>query len=152
MFEETCCQSLHQSQEHGKANTQLISKTSKGVHFLPKITRTCPSVYASLPLSLSAAPPSFSPLCLHSIPSASHHSVKLFLHSKFWNKLCHHSSLLFWSVPGVKALGIFSVSPVQEQCGPPMPGALESSFTHKAHTQTHKISFLRGDGALPSTG
>lgn len=45
--------SLHQSQEHGKANTELISKTSKGGRFLPKITRTCPSVSASLPLSLS---------------------------------------------------------------------------------------------------
>lgn len=39
---------LHHAQEHGKANTELISKTSKGGHFLPKTTRTCPSVSVSL--------------------------------------------------------------------------------------------------------
>lgn len=79
MFERMCCQSLYPSQEHGKANTELISKTSKGGRFLPKITRTCPSVSASLPLSLSLLLPVFpSP----SIPSSSLHSVKLFLHSK----------------------------------------------------------------------
>lgn len=40
------------SQEHGKANTESISKSSKGGCFLPKIACTCPSI--------SPAPPSIS--------------------------------------------------------------------------------------------
>lgn len=69
MLEGMCCQSFYQSQEHGKANTELISKTSKAGRFLPKIARTCPSV--SLPhfLALPAAPPSILPLVGYSNPT-----------------------------------------------------------------------------------
>lgn len=110
----------HHSQEHGKANTQLISKTSKGAHFLPKITRTCPSVSASLPLS-----PLFSLPLLHPIspspPSPLHPFIvspqceTFSLYFKIWTEPRHHSPRLFLVSARCKSSGIDSVGPVQER-------------------------------------
>lgn len=134
-----CAASLrHQSQEHGKANTELISKTSKGGP-LPAKNHSHLSfclLPLSLPLSLflSAAPPSLSPLRLPSIPSSSltpslrcenffsSLKKKKERKKKNWNQLRHRSSLLFWPVPGVKAPGIVSVVLFRNSAGPPCQG------------------------------
>ena len=152
-----CAASLHhQSQEHGKANTELISKTSKGgplpaknhshLSFCLLPPSLPPSFYLLL---LPVFPLSVSPLSLHplSLPLC---GVKTFFFTqkkkKNWNQLCHCSSLLFWPVPGVKAPGIVSVGPVQEQCGAAMPGHWSHPSHIKCahtHTYTHYKLFKR---------
>lgn len=113
MFEGMCCQSFHQSQEHGKANTELISKTSKEGRFLPKkCSHLSFCLSASLPRSPSCPTQDFFPLIGHSNPFP-------FILANFsfslWDGRSYGAArlpLLFWLLPGVKALGIITIGPV----------------------------------------
>ena len=144
----------------GRQTQSWSQRLLKGGRFLPKITRTCPSVSflpPSLPLSICCSSQSFpSPSPLYPfILSRSLSAVwKLFSSlkkkKKNWNQLCHRSSLLFWPVPGVKAPGIVSVGPVQEQCGAAMPGHWSHPSHIKCahtHTYTHYKLFKRAWGS-----
>lgn len=133
MLEGMCCQSHHRSQEHGKANTELISETSKGGRFLPKITRTCPSV-----------PASFSSLCCSSHLSISVHPFFLsfyttvwnfFLGSNIWNR--RRPPLLPSAVASANCKSSWHRLSGSRSVRGSHARALESSDTHKAHTHTH---------------
>lgn len=132
MFDGMSCQSTHQSQEHGKVNTELISKTSKERRFLPKITRTCPSVSAPLPIALSSRLHPAS-LRLHSIPSSSIH--KLFLHAELEGATPSLLPSVLASARCKKLLASSQLGPFRNSAGAPTARAPESSFKHKAHTQ-----------------
>lgn len=137
MFEGVCCQPLRQSQEHGKANTELISKTSKK----REGGASCQKSLAPVLLSLVSLPLSrpLSPLLLPLYPFIH----KLFFPLKIGTSYATQTAppLPFWPVPGVKAPGIVSVSPVREQCGAAMPGhQSHPSHIKRAHTQ-NKLFF-----------
>lgn len=128
---------LRRSREHGKANTEWVSKTSKGGRFLPK--QPAAPVLLSLPPFLSpprclpcAAPP---PTCLSSpsIPSSSLQTGKVSPSAAATPLLPPVSA-----VPGVKTPGILPVGPAQEQ-----RRAAEPPFT-RAFTHTHAQSFVNG--------
>lgn len=97
---------LHRSQEHGKANTELISKTSKGGRSLPqKDQKQCKEMLAPVFLSLPPLSPPLFLCCFSSHSSLSTlyplilsavHSMKLPPPSlKIWNHLRQlHPSVL----------------------------------------------------------
>lgn len=143
---------LHRSQEHGKANTEFISKTSKGGRSLPQKDQ---KQYKEMLAPVFLSPPPLSPplfLCCFSSHSSlstfyplilsAVHSMKLPPPSrKMWNHLRQLSTLLFWLVPGLKAPGITSVL-FRNSVVPPCQGTgavLARKMHVHAHIHTHTV-------------